>query len=57
MNKKLPYNEKYKTAISLKSDEQTYISKSEAFIAEMKVALTYMDKSADLLRTSHHQRQ
>ena len=43
------YSEDYRTAIALKADEQAYIQKSEAFIAEMKAVLAYMDKSADLM--------
>lgn len=45
----LDLNEKYKTAIALKADEQQYVSKTEAFVAEMKGVLTYLGKNADML--------
>lgn len=44
----LGFNQNYKTATDLKADEQEYITKTEAFVAEMKTTLTYMDKSSDL---------
>lgn len=44
----LDFNEKYKTAKSLRDDEKAYISKSEAFVSEMKQVLAYYDKGADL---------
>ncbi len=45
----LDMNEKYKTAIALKADEQQYIAKTEAFVAEMKAILAYMGKNADMI--------
>lgn len=44
----LDFNEKYKTAKLLQDDEKAYISKSEAFVFEMKQVLAYYDKGADL---------
>lgn len=44
----LDFNSKYKTAQSLKTDEVAYVSKTEAFVAELKQTLDYMDKNADL---------
>jgi hypothetical protein len=43
------YSEDYRTATTLRTDEQAYIQKSEAFIAEMKAVLAYIDKSNDLM--------
>lgn len=44
----LDFNDKYKTALSIKADEQQYVAKTEAFVSEMKSVLAYMDKNADL---------
>lgn len=44
----LDFNSKYKTAKELRTDEDAYVTKTEAFLSEMKQVLEYLDKSADM---------